>query len=53
MCMETSSKPFLIFKESSVKKESEELCLMILSNFGSFAITYLIQAGCFKHFIFQ
>ena len=35
------------------KKESEEVGMLILTNFDSFAITYLIWAGCFKSFIFQ
>ena len=39
--METSSRPFLIFKESSVKKESEDISVLIWTKFDSFAITYL------------
>ena len=39
---ETSSRSFLIFKESSVKKESEEVCVLFWTNFDSFANTYLI-----------
>ena len=35
------------------KKESEERHMLILTNFDSFAITYLIWAGCFRNFIFQ
>ena len=33
---------FLIFKESYVKKESEEVCVLIWKNFNSFANIYLI-----------
>ena len=38
--LETSSRLFLIFKESS-KKEIEEVCMLIWTNFDSFAIKYL------------
>ena len=34
--------PFLIFKECSTKKESEEVSVLIWTNFDSFANTYLI-----------
>ena len=37
----TSSRPFLIFKES-LKKSSEEVCMLKLIDFDSFAIAYLI-----------
>ena len=40
--LETSSRLFLIFKESSAKKEPEEVSLLIWANFDKFAITYLI-----------
>ena len=40
--LETSSRLFLIFKESSVKKEPEEVYVLIRTNFDSFANTYLI-----------
>ena len=41
--LDTSCSPFLIFKESSVKKESEEASMMIWTNFDSFAIKYVIS----------
>ena len=49
--LETRPKPFLIFKESS-KKQSQEVCVLIWTNFDSFANTYLILLTCFKSFIF-
>ena len=49
--LETSSKPFFNLLEIS-KSKSEEVCMLILTNFNSFAITYLIYAGCFKNIIF-
>ena len=39
--MGTSSRPFLIFKESS-KKESENASMLIWTNFDSFANTYFM-----------
>ena len=33
---------FLILKESYVKKESEEVCVLIWKNFNSFANIYII-----------
>ena len=39
--LETSSRPFLIFKESS-KKDSVKVSMLIWTNFDRFAITYLI-----------
>ena len=39
--LETSSRPFLIFKESSVKKYSVEIIMLIWINFDRFAITNL------------
>ena len=40
--LETSSRPFLIFKESSpCEKESEEVYMLIWTNFDCFSITYL------------
>ena len=50
--VETSSRPFLIFKLSSDKR-NEEVCMLIWTNFYSFAVTYLIQVVYFKNFIFQ
>ena len=44
--LKSSSRPFLIFKESS-------LMLIWRTNFDSFAITYLIQVACFENFIFH
>ena len=41
--LETCSRPFLIVKESSVKKDSEETSMLIWTNLDSFAITYLIR----------
>ena len=32
--------------------ESEQVCMLIWTNFDSFAITYLIKVACFKNFIF-
>ena len=40
--LETSSRPYLISKESSVKKDSVEVSMLIMTNFDRFAITYLI-----------
>ena len=40
--LETSSRSFLIFKESFVKKDSVEVSMLIWPNFDRFAITYLI-----------
>ena len=40
--LETSSRPFLVFKESSVKKASVEVSMLIWTNFDRFAITNLI-----------
>ena len=39
--LETSSRPFLIFKDSSEKK-SGEVSVLIWTNFDSFANTYLM-----------
>ena len=36
------SRLFFIFKESSVKKESKEVCMLIWIYFDIFAVTYLI-----------
>ena len=33
--------------------KSEEVHLLILTNFDSFVITHLIEVGCFKNIIFQ
>ena len=33
--------------------KSEEVRLLILTNFDSFVITHLIEVGCFKNIIFQ
>ena len=41
------------FQKIVYKKESEEVCKLICTNFDSFAITYLILVACFKYFIFQ
>ena len=51
--LETSCMHFLIFKKSSVKKECEELYMLIWTNLNTFAITYQIFVACFKNFIFQ
>ena len=40
--METSSKTLFNFQKILCKKESEELCVLIWTNFDSFANTYLI-----------
>ena len=40
--LEASSRPFLIFKESSHKEDSVDISMLIWTNFDSFAITYLI-----------
>ena len=59
---ESSSKLFLIFKESFTKRNLKRyVCLgqimicpnMVQTNFDGFAITYLIYAGCFTSFIFR
>ena len=39
---ETSSTTFFIFQRILFEKESEEICMMILTNFDNFAIAYLI-----------
>ena len=41
------------FQRILCKKESEEACKLIWTNFDSFAVTYLMQIACFKNFIFQ
>ena len=46
--LETSPRPFLIFKEASVKRDlHEEVSILIWTNFDSFANTYLIQIVSF------
>ena len=40
--LETSSRSFLIFKTSSVKKDSVKVSMLIWTNFDKFDITYLI-----------
>ena len=40
--LETSSRPFFISKESPVKKESEEVSVLMWTNFDSFANTFLV-----------
>ena len=40
--LETSSRPFLIFKGFLCKKDSVEVSMLIWTNFDRFAITYLI-----------
>ena len=52
--LETSSRSFLIFKDSSEKKKkSEEVSVLIWTNCDSFANTYLMYVACFKKFNFQ
>ena len=41
------------FQRTLCKKESEEVSVLIWSNFDSFANKYLIKVVCFKNFIFQ
>ena len=41
------------FQRILSNKESEEVCVLILTNFDSFANTYLIQVAFFKSFIFN
>ena len=40
--LETSSRPFLILRESSVKKDSVKASMLIWTYFDRFTITYLI-----------
>ena len=41
------------FQRILCKKESEEVSVLIWTNFDSFATKYLIKVVCFKSFIFQ
>ena len=41
------------FSKNPLKKECEEVCMQIWTNFNSSAITCLIYVACFKNFIFQ
>ena len=40
--LKTSSRPFMVFKESSAKKDSVEVTMLFWTNFDSFAVSYLI-----------
>ena len=42
----------LKFQRIICKKESEEVCVLIWTKFGSFAHAYLIEVACFKEFHF-
>ena len=44
---------FFNFRDSSNKKESGEVSVLIWTNFDSFANAYLILVACFKNFVFQ
>ena len=50
--LKTSSKPFN-FQRILCKKESEEACMLIWTNFNNFAIPHIILVACFKNLIFQ
>ena len=41
------------FQRILCKKESEEVCMLIWTNFDSSAITYLMQVVHFKNVVFQ
>ena len=45
-------RPFFNFHGIICKKESEEVNVLIWTNFDSFANTYLMYVACFKNFIF-
>ena len=40
--LKTSSRPFMVFKEFSAKKDSVEVTMLFWTNFDSFAVSYLI-----------
>ena len=40
--LKTSSRPFMVFKEPSAKKDSVEVTMLFWTNFDSFAVSYLI-----------
>ena len=41
------------FRRILCKKESEEVRIVIWTNFDGFTLTCLIQVACFKNFIFE
>ena len=41
------------FQKIHCKQESEEVCMLIWTNFDSFAITYLTLIACFENFVFH
>ena len=51
--LKTSYRPFFNFQRILCKNDSEEVCVLIWTNFDSFANLYLIQVASFNSFIFQ